>query len=134
MSNETVVQIDSARKKHQRNDRCSRSVNAREHFWSITGKNLSSSEKGTLFFEQMMKESEIKVVDFLESQHEKPAGNMSQTEEMPFIKLTGHSKKCTKIFYKSSSSSKKSKKRNNMKLIISYSKSCKSKGRPSKSH
>ena len=75
-----------------------------------------------------------KTADFLESQHEKPARNMSQTEDMPFANPTRHSNECTKSFCESISSSKKTKKGSVMELGTSDSKPCKRKGRPSKNY
>ena len=106
-SNENVTQIDSTRNKCQSNDCYSGCINDRDNFWSIAGKHFSPSEKGALFFEKIMKKCEMKTAEFLESQHEKPAENLSQIEDMLLAKPNEHINKHAESFFKSRTLSKK---------------------------
>ena len=94
---------------------------------------ICTSEEGTAFFEQLMKDNEIKAANFISSQLCTKSCSHSEIQDMPFIKTSGHSNKRNKAFYEMNTQKRsKSSFENNLRFTVVDSVPCKPKGRPKK--
>ena len=98
----------------------------------IGQKKLCASEEGTLFFEQLMKDTELKAANFILKQHCAESKSHSQIQDMLFIKPSGYRNKRTKSFFKIVQKRNKSTFESNLSLTVIDSVPCKTKGRPKK--